>query len=198
MLIQSTLRGKALERIPFPHFYTPDFLDVTVADHLLTWFEVEAPWAKHCINGFFDVSDINLLHCKLPPSIRVLTNSTTISSITKLFNELFRVVFQAHVDVSAHRLTEGQRIGIHNDHGSTTQTHRLLIQINRGWEVSQGGLLLLLDADTATQASDLHKYFVPKHRSAVGFGISGRSFHAVSRVSCGIRYTLSYSLHAIE
>jgi len=65
-----------------------------------------------------------------------------------------------------------------------------LIQFNAGWEVSQGGLLMLFGADTP---ETLQTVLLPTHGSGFAFEISAKSFHAVSSIKAGERYTLVYT-----
>ncbi|GLI97048.1 hypothetical protein Sbs19_08660 [Sphingobium sp. BS19] len=93
-------------------------------------------------------------------------------------------------EVTAHKLLPGQTIRIHNDHLDDGETHRILVQLNRGWSDKQGGLLMLFGSATAT---DVRRIVRPLHGSSFAFEISPRSFHAVSTIASGERYTLVYS-----
>jgi Rps23 Pro-64 3,4-dihydroxylase Tpa1-like proline 4-hydroxylase len=88
----------------------------------------------------------------------------------------------------------GQRLGIHNDCMDNGPDYRFLIQLNRGWTMEHGGLLLLFDQTTAAEDPCCRKGYLPISRSAVAFEISKRSHHAVSRVLDGRRFTITYSL----
>jgi Rps23 Pro-64 3,4-dihydroxylase Tpa1-like proline 4-hydroxylase len=97
------------------------------------------------------------------------------------------------VEVTAHKLLPGQTIRIHNDYVEGGESHRLLIQLNRGWTDSQGGLLMLFDS---SRIDDVRRVIRPLHASATAFAISAKSFHAVSTIRGGERYTLVYSFKA--
>ena len=99
----------------------------------------------------------------------------------------------ALTEVTAHKLLPGQTIRVHNDHRPRGETHRLLVQLNRGWDDEQGGLLLLFGS---AAADDVRRILRPTHRSATAFEISPKSFHAVSTIRRGERYTLVYSFRA--
>ena len=53
------------------------------------------------------------------------------------------------VEVVAHRLSNNQTIKIHNDYieepDFELESHRLLIQLNRGWSENNGGFLILFN-----------------------------------------------------
>jgi hypothetical protein len=84
----------------------------------------------------------------------------------------------------------GQTIRIHNDYIGGEETHWILVQINRGWDDANGGMLMLFDGP---RMEDVARVVRPLHASATGFEISPPSFHAVSTIHSGERYTLVYS-----
>ncbi|WP_292625538.1 cyclophane-containing peptide 2OG-Fe(II) oxygenase YhhC [Mesorhizobium sp.] len=94
------------------------------------------------------------------------------------------------VEVTAHRMVVGQTIRIHNDFRLGGETHRILVQLNRGWADDQGGLLMLFGSG---DADDVRRVIRPVHGSGLGFNISKSSFHAVSTINVGERFTLVYS-----
>ncbi|MEL0254191.1 MAG: 2OG-Fe(II) oxygenase, partial [Novosphingobium sp.] len=75
------------------------------------------------------------------------------------------------------------------------ETHRLLVQFNRGWPFENGGLLMTFASE---RAEDLAEAFVPMHGSAFAFEISPRSFHAVSTIHNGERFTLVYTFRTSD
>ena len=88
------------------------------------------------------------------------------------------------------RLVVGQTIRVHNDYIGGAETHRMLVQLNRGWDAANGGLLMLFDSD---RAEDVSAVIIPRHGSALAFAISPKSFHAVSTIVSGARFTLVYT-----
>ena len=96
------------------------------------------------------------------------------------------------IDCTAHKLVQGQTIRIHNDYIPGEETHRLLLQLNRGWRDAQGGYLMLFNSQ---DPSDVHRVFLPANDSVVGFAISERSNHAVSTVHGGERFTIVFSFY---
>jgi hypothetical protein len=180
---------------PFPHFAQPDFLGEEIGLELLQWCECCAPWKDNTIPGFYEVSDCNLRHVAVPPLIADLVNEPFLFELRMLIASLFGARIGEQVDVTVHRMLSGQRIGIHTDYGDQARSHRLVIQLNRGWSLSDGGLLMFLNSADANPCSDSYVCYRPVHRSAAAFEISPRSHHAVTRVNNGCRYTLTYSFH---
>ena len=70
------------------------------------------------------------------------------------------------------------------------ETYRLLVQLNRGWHDEQGGMLMLF---SSASPDDVRRIIRPLHGSAFAFRITPQSFHAVSTVRSGERFTLVYS-----
>lgn len=185
-----------LKQIPFRHVAAADFLDHALAEQLLDWFEDEQIWSPHNADGFYETYDLDLRGSKLPSSLQCLLSSPLIDLLTDRIGEAFGVPLRDWVDVTAHKLITGQKIGIHTDYGETAQTHRLLVQINTGWRMEFGGLLLLLSSRTPEKFASEDRAYVPHHRSAVGFEISPRSYHAVTPVTTSAsRYTLCFSFY---
>ncbi|MGB6159039.1 MAG: cyclophane-containing peptide 2OG-Fe(II) oxygenase YhhC, partial [Acidobacteriaceae bacterium] len=186
----------ALQRNPFPHVVVPDCIDQNVAESLLKWFERIAPWQASSINDFYQLFDLDLRTVALPPDLRILLDDAFLEDLCKRVGELMESRLSPRIDVTAHKMLPGCHIGIHNDFGTTGQTHRLLIHLNRGWRAENGGLLMLFGNEQPSADSEDTKCFVPHHGRAIGFEISPRSFHAVSKISSGERYALCFSFYA--
>jgi Rps23 Pro-64 3,4-dihydroxylase Tpa1-like proline 4-hydroxylase len=179
---------------PFDHAYSPRCISDALAQELLGWLETEAPWQEKVIDGFYRLEDCQIDKAKLPASLEELRSHRTTEAVRATLGRLFGRTPSGRVMVDAHRLYPGCSLRVHTDAGKNqTQTYRFLIQLNRGWGPAQGGLLMFLDEPAPTEASTRHRYFVPTHGSAVAFAISEKSFHAVSPVVTGTRYTVTYS-----
>ncbi|MEH2563812.1 cyclophane-containing peptide 2OG-Fe(II) oxygenase YhhC [Bradyrhizobium sp. AZCC 2289] len=181
--------------VPFPHLQVVDILPRGEADRILRWFKEGAPW-KLTIADFYEQYEFSLLHIPLSPEIERLTEPSFTNVISAALEGLFELSQKLKlVGISAHKLTQGQTIRIHNDFLGAEETHRLLIQFNDGWEVRQGGLLMLFASDAP---ESLQSIVLPAHASGFAFEISPKSFHAVSSISAGERYTLVYTFRGIE
>lgn len=180
------------ERAPFAHCGWDRLLPDADADRVLDWLET-APWRLR-IEHFYEQHEFSLLAFPPPPSLGALVSEATISDIAIGLRRAFEndrpLVL---VDIAAHRLIAGQTIRVHNDFLGSDETHRLLIQFNRGWPVENGGLLMTFASE---RAEDVVDAFVPMHGSAFAFEISPRSFHAVSTIRGGERFTLVYTFRA--
>ena len=181
--------GDAL-KAPFPHLRIPNVISYDDACPILTWLEKKAPWVLR-VEDFYQQYEFSLLSVKLDEALEWLTSDQFVEEIRRAISNSFKLERKlALVDVNAHRLEPGQVIRIHNDYIESAETHRLLIQLNRGWDVKQGGLLMLFAKEDVDSLSEV---ILPTHSSGFAFEISANSFHAVSEIKHGNRYTLVYT-----
>lgn len=187
-VLNTNLSAKAA--FPFPYFQVDGLLPGADAERLLLWFQTQAPW-KLVVEEFYEQYEFSLLATPLPDDLKFLTSSQFVGQAMALMAEnLDELVDLQLVEVAAHRLTEGQTIRVHNDYIGDEETHRLLVQINTGWGTDQGGFLMLFNSK---HPEDIAEIVVPQHNTGFGFEISPRSFHAVSTIHAGERFTLVYT-----
>lgn len=177
------------EAQPFPHFMAPAVLPVGLAERTLAWLEGSTAW-QLTTTSFYEQYEFSLFGAKLPASVRELVSPVLLDAARRQLEEILAAGPLELTDVAVHKLTDGHRIGIHNDYLGQAESHRLLIQLNTGWQPDHGGYLLLFNS---ADANDVHSLVAPHHNSAVGFEISPRSHHAVSMVYDFHRYTLVYT-----
>ena len=187
------LSSACLEMDPFPFSVLPDALCAEVEQATLSWFERAAPW-NLTEESFYSQHEFYMRDVELPSDIAQLAADTTFAEMRDLISELFNRRLQTTVDMTAHRLTKGQRIRIHDDYLENGETHRLVVQLNRGWTAGDGGHLLLFDGG---EPEDVRVVLPPVSKQALIFEISRRSHHAVSEVVRGERYSIVYSFHAV-
>lgn len=174
----------------FPYFRLPEFLDEDEAHAILTWFTQGAPW-KLRIASFYEQYECSLLSIDLPRAIRTFVEDKFVDRVrTELVSHLGALGPLELIDIAAHHLVPNQTIRIHNDYIGAEESHRFLIQVNDGWSIDNGGLLLLFSSD---RPDDVETVILPVHRSGFGFSICERSFHAVSTIRKGDRFTLVYT-----
>jgi hypothetical protein len=177
---------------PFDYFISREAFNPELADLLLGWLETSAPW-NLVISDFYEQYEVSFWDVKLPSELNVLLEENFIDAMRAKLSAVFDAQLSAKVDVVAHKLIPGQRIRLHNDFIFGQETHRLLIQLNRGWADTNGGLLILFNS---SEPSDIHKAFRPVHNSALAFAVSPKSNHAVSTIRANQRFTLVYSFFA--
>jgi Rps23 Pro-64 3,4-dihydroxylase Tpa1-like proline 4-hydroxylase len=188
------LESTEVFNLPFPYFLSPKALSSELSIDLLTWLENYAPW-KLVETDFYEQFEFSFFDVKLPGQFAFLTSTEFLNEIREKVQNLFEVKLDHKIDFTSHKLTTGQRIRIHNDYIPGCETHRLLIQLNRGWDDDNGGMLMFFNSQNP---SDIHKIFRPFHNSSVGFAISPDSHHAVSTIHKGERYTIIFSFYQLD
>jgi Rps23 Pro-64 3,4-dihydroxylase Tpa1-like proline 4-hydroxylase len=179
---------------PFDYFTAAEMFSNGFGFELLNWLETYNSW-KLVEKDFYEQYEFSLLDVQLPKSLAFFQQPSALQTIKSKIENIFQIKLSAKIDFSVHKLVAGQRIRIHNDFIPGQESYRLLIQLNRGWNEENGGLLLLFNSD---DPADIHKIIMPVHNSALAFKISPNSNHAVSTVYEGGRFTLVYSFYDAE
>jgi hypothetical protein len=162
-----------------------------VGERVLGWLERDAPWiAKR--TDFYEQYEFSCWD-SASSAASYLTGHETLDAVRAAMTDMFGCAFEPDVSVVCHKLVRGHRIGIHNDYLVGEESHRLTIQLNRGLTDDEGGFLMLFDSG---DPADVHRVLRPQHLTALAFEISRDSFHAVSEMHGGARYTVIYSLRA--
>lgn len=190
-MISDSLQSSEYFDTPFPHIVSNEGLNPSNTSALLEWLEREAPW-KLVEESFYEQYEFSLRDIDLPDAVSSLISDSSLRKLRAVIEGAFGTRLVDKIDVTAHKLVVGQRIRIHNDFIEGQETHRVLIQLNRGWSDDQGGLLMLFGSKDST---DLRRVFRPIHNSCVAFAISQYSNHAVSPIHGGQRFTLVYSFY---
>ena len=184
------LDAVACDSLPFEHL-TGQVRLPSDGSAWLDWLETDAPW-KLTTAEFYEQYEFSLLDASLPPVVRCLASPETLTVLRRRMSECFRQPLSERVEVTAHKLVPDQTIRIHNDYIAGGESHRLLLQLNRGWVPANGGYLMFFGGPEPETVSEVVE---PVNGSVQGFAISPRSYHAVSTVHRGERFTLVYSFH---
>ncbi len=180
---------KALEIAPFRYGLIAGCMEQRLASAMLEWLEEGAPW-KLRVADFYEQHEFSFDDVVLPGALAEAFSPRALEELRRHMEDRFGVELSTRIDVTAHRLTHGQRIKIHNDFIPGEESHRLLIQLNRGWEDANGGLLVFFNSN---DPADVHRVLRPLHNTGVVFEISESSLHAVTPIQAGDRYTLVLS-----
>lgn len=191
-MISKNLQLAQYSASPFPHVISSEGFYWDDAQRLLVWLETGAPWTL-VEASFYEQYEFSFKDVVLPVDVISPLALSSLVYLKSLIEKWFNTRLSDKVDVTAHKLVAGQRIRIHNDYIPGQETHRLLIQLNRGWADESGGLLMLF---RGAKSEDLDRVFRPVHNSCVAFEISPTSLHAVSTIHSGERFTLVYSFYS--
>ena len=175
---------------PYRHVSAPSVFSSDTANAALAWLERDASW-KLRIADFYEQWEVHVQDALLPDEVKALCSDETIA---KMIEDIIAPLSFGQpvtlTEVTAHKLLAKQTIRIHNDFLDGDEHYRLLVQLNRGWIDAQGGMLMLFASGCST---DVRRVLRPVHGSIFAFEISPASYHAVSTVHSGERYTLVYS-----
>jgi Rps23 Pro-64 3,4-dihydroxylase Tpa1-like proline 4-hydroxylase len=186
------LSGAVSRSRPFACFTVAEVLSTELEEALLAWFESEAPW-RLVVMDFYEQYEFDFRDVEVPGYLRTLFGEDTLREIREKVGGLLGASLKPEIEITAHKLNRSQKIRIHNDARPDGETHRFLIQLNRGWDEENGGMLMLFGGP---EVETLEEVISPTSRSAFGFEISTASYHAVSQVYNGDRYTLVFSFYA--
>ena len=90
-------------------------------------------------------------------------------------------------NIDLHKYDPGTAIGTHTDRGVTE--FRFVLNLNRNWELSHGGVWIL---SSAPDLSKQTRYTAPIHNTGFGFGPGVNTFHALSERFVGTSYALVF------
>jgi Rps23 Pro-64 3,4-dihydroxylase Tpa1-like proline 4-hydroxylase len=176
---------------PYPHIVSPRFYTEAFAETLLDWLESLQDW--HLKEGIlfeqYELGFSRFTHCK---EIEGLWDGAVLARLRDAVTLAIGQPVSGRINIHAHKLVPGQFTNIHTDM-IPEETHRLVVQLNRGRADDSGGNLMLL---TGSRPADISVVFKQNSNSAVGFKLGAESFHAVGRVKEGTRFTVIYTFLA--
>jgi hypothetical protein len=176
---------------PYTHIVSPQFYTDTFAETLLGWLESEQDW--HLREGIlfeqYELGFSRFTHCK---EIEGLWDGLVLARLRDAVTRAIGTPVSGQINIHAHKLVPGQFTNIHTDM-NPEETHRLVVQLNRGRADDSGGNLMLL---SGARPADISVVFKQHSNSAVGFKLGAESFHAVGRVKEGTRFTVIYTFLA--
>lgn len=179
---------------PFAHITVERCLSPSLESDLIAWLESDAPW-RLVETDFYEQYEFSLFDAELPASCAWLVDRHSLAKLRESMAAVFGCKFADRMSLVAHKLVPGQRIAIHNDFLAGEETHRLTVQLNRGLCDGDGGFFMLFnDSDPA----NVYQVLRPLSGSALGFAIGANSYHAVSQLHGGTRYTVVVSLYASD
>lgn len=174
--------------VPYPHFISPRFYTEQFAETLLAWLESGTDWTlKETL--LFAQYQLGFSRFRHYTQIQGLWDPAVLARLRDEAGRAFGVPVSGRINISAHKLVTGQHGSIHTDN-EPGETHRLVVQLNRGRANDSGGNLVLLSGPTP---ADIAVVFKQASNSAVGFGLGRASHHAIGRVRTGTRFTVIYT-----
>jgi hypothetical protein len=169
---------------PFRHFLVAPVLDAGVAAHLLDQLE-DLKWRRNLGARFcFDVPEPSSDYLAFHDSI---VSSSKFEVLSDALFATYRLRDMQLFNIDLHKYGPGAGIGTHTDQG--VDEFRFVLNLNRNWELSHGGVWIL------SSSSDLSKqtrYAAPIHNSGFGFRPGVNTFHALSERFAGTSYAIVF------
>ncbi len=181
--------NSVLEKEPFLHLHAQHIISSEQEKNLLLWLEGSSGWL-HKVEDFYGMDLSASDHCD---ASAMLCSRPFLFTLKKLMEQWFDVTLSSKIRIWAHLLRPGNGIGIHND--NTPNEFRFVLQLNSGWEISQGGFTLLIEGKNP---HNLKKAVIPASNTALAFRTDAFSYHAVSEVRAGNRYSLVFVFTELE
>ena len=178
-----------LRLAPFAHTTAIQVIQTDLANEALRWMESEAPWSLR-VADFYEQWELHLEPGDLPRSLLPLLAPPTVDNLKRAMLGPISDDDLELTEVTAHKLVAGQTIRIHNDYVEGHESHRLLIQLNRGWSDAQGGLLMLFGSPRPMMSGALFGHCTPQPWHSK---ISGELVSRCLVIQSGERFTLVYS-----
>ncbi|MDM0112636.1 2OG-Fe(II) oxygenase [Variovorax sp. J22R133] len=175
---------------PFPLVKVDGAMDARLSGTLYAWLESLDGWR---ISGgsFYAVGEIDLRARTIPAGLQTLFEPRTLALLRGQLGELFGCAFDARMRIVAHRMNAGDGAGIHcDDPRGTEETHRVVLTLGQDSATSRGGLFTVFGGPCADQC--VHAW-PATHNQCLLFEADARSFHAITEVRQGTRYSIVLS-----
>ena len=171
---------------PYRHVRLYPILDPALAQRALSWLHRTEAWARQ-EGDFYRHDSFSLTPEVVPPDVEGVVSPNTLGTLRALLQLRFATEVESFAHVEAHRSTERDDIGLHTD--ADVSEIRLMLNLNARWAPGQGGVLQLQDRPGPACRRVRYR---PLHNSATAFRTATDSYHRVSSMQEGERYTLLY------
>jgi hypothetical protein len=171
-------------RVPFWHILMAPVLEAGVAADLLDQL-CGLTWQRNLGSRFcFSIPE---------PSPDYIASHKSIISSPKFDAMIYAIVavYQFRtvelIGLDLHKYDQGTGIGAHTDRG--LNEFRFVLNLNRNWEPSHGGIWIL---SNTSDLSGQTRYVAPIHNTGFGFRPGLNTFHALSERYAGTSYALVF------
>ena len=171
---------------PYRHVRLYPILEPSLAQRALSWLRRTGAWERQ-EGAFFRHDTFALTPDVVPPEAAPIVSPKILGSLRALLQSRFATEVEPFAHVEAHRSTERDGIGLHTD--ADVSEIRLMLNLNARWAPGQGGVLQLQDRPGPACRRVRYR---PLHNSATAFRTAPDSYHRVSPLQEGERYTLLY------
>lgn len=177
---------------PYPHLRLYPVLGPTLAKRVLCWLQGADAWQRD-VRSFSRHDSFALTPAIVPTEAGSAVSPRLLMAMRGELRSRLQVDLKPFAWIEAHRSTKRDRIGIHTDEG--VNEVRVALNLNSGWTEGRGGLLSLQDRPVGPRK---RVEYSPFHNSATAFRTTPTSYHRVSPINGGRRYTLLYRFPIAE
>ena len=177
---------------PYLHLRLYPVLDSDDASRVLCWLQQTDAWRRD-VRSFAPHDSFALTPAAVPPEAEQAVSPHLLRELRSVLQSRLGVALKPYSLVEAHRTTEQDHIGLHTDEG--VNEVRVALNLKSGWTESHGGILSLQDRPVGPRK---RVEYCPFHNSATAFRTTATSYHRVSPINGGRRYTLLYRFPIAE
>ena len=171
---------------PYPHLRMHPVLHPDDAARVLRWLQLSNSWRRE-MRSFSSHDSFALTPDIVPTEADPAVSPNLLRVLRNVLQSRLGVTLKSYSLIEAHRSIKQDHIGLHTDEG--VNEVRVTLNLNSGWTESHGGILSLQDRPVHPRKRIA---YCPVHNSATAFCTTETSYHQVSPIKVGLRYTLLY------
>jgi hypothetical protein len=175
---------------PYRHARGHRLFAPMLADQWLSTLEAVPRWTD-AAGTFYSAKATVIERAWCPVHLAGLVEGPGLRQLEEAASSLFGQPLRLHGPVVAHRMGPGHSVGVHSDAPfAGEETHRIVVFIARQPKPTDGGHFLLFEP----RAGEKARWVLPlANNSAVAFELNHDSYHAVTRMVAGNRFSLILS-----
>jgi hypothetical protein len=186
------LRTGAAERfaLPYPLIKVDNAIETDLASTLYGWLASLDGWSGNP-EPYYAVRELDLKALDVPIGLSRLFAPEALSQLRAQLGVMFGCRFAGRMRLIGHRMVEGQGAGIHSDDPrGVEETHRMVITLGQDASTLHGGLFAAFDGQSPSR---FVRAFAPVHNQCLLFEADAHSYHAITEVRYGRRYSVVLS-----
>lgn len=166
---------------PYAWFSFDEALPASTLDALRALFDLDLVWNHH------QTSFYEALLCDVTDRL----DPTLLTALVQRMRALTGLPLTELMSVTVQRMERGHRADPHSDRPLVGyEAVRLILQLNPGWRVEDGGLFGVHGSETGPPVGTAR---VPRQNSAVAFVLTPGSYHSVTPVAAATRRSMVFN-----
>ncbi len=151
-------------------------------------------WSREYEKGVYNMECIELNNRTTPRAILTTIEQYYEKPIRDILSQTYHIDLRSSTTISkAHKMSaKDDVILMHNDFRKTSRDFRACVVFNPKQLPQQGGVMVLFDKDNRDKLDPNHAYYPAEAGLCIGFEATQDSYHAVTPINAGKRYTLCF------